>query len=175
MRVTDAPSRKILWPNEPKSLFGDPGKELQMKVIVPLDGSAFAEAVLPTVALLAHKGGIDVKLVSVLKPSSPAQETTGTSAENPEQALDVDSLVHEDYLTRVFKDHFLGRAGATVIEGRHVAEELIRHFRDEEADFITMATHGRTGLARLVMGSVAQDIMNTGDVPVMLVRPKGLN
>ena len=173
-----------------------------MKVIVPLDGSAFAEAILPTIALLAHKGGIDVKLVSVLKPSShhatwkenpisavearanidsmgtaqtPVHEPEGVLAQNPEQDLGADTLVLEDYLKRVSQDHFLGRAGAAVLEGEHVAEELIRHFRSEEADFIAMATHGRTGLAKLVMGSVAEDIMKTGDVPVMLVRPKGLN
>ncbi len=173
-----------------------------MKVLVPLDGSAFAEAVLPTVALLAHKGGVDVKLVSVLNPSghratwkenpisglearagvdsmgvaqTPVREPEAVLSQNLEQALEADALVHGDYLKRISQDHFLGRAGTEVIEGEHVAQELIRHFRDEEADFIAMATHGRTGLAKLVMGSVAQDIMETGDVPVMLVRPKGLN
>ncbi len=146
-----------------------------MKVIVPLDGSDFAEAVLPTVVLLAHKGGIDVRLVSVLKPSSPGHEPEATPTQNPEPALQPDLLVHEDYLKRISQDHFLGGAGISVREGEHVARELIQCFHDEEADFIAMASHGRTGLARLVMGSVAQDIMETGDVPVMLVRPKGLN
>jgi nucleotide-binding universal stress UspA family protein len=53
-------------------------------------------------------------------------------------------------------------------------EEILAAARDREVDLIAMATHGRTGLAQSVFGSVASSVLGSGTRPVLLVRPEGL-
>ena len=55
------------------------------------------------------------------------------------------------------------------------AEQILNHAREEEVDLIAMATHGRTGLARLLMGSVAHNLLQARVAPLMLVRPGELH
>ena len=50
------------------------------------------------------------------------------------------------------------------------AEEIVRRARDEKADLIVMGTHGRTGLGRLLMGSVAELVMRRAPCPVLTVK-----
>ena len=59
-----------------------------------------------------------------------------------------------------------------VIEGSPRAE-IIRYARQHDIDLIVLATHGRTGLAHVLMGSVAESVVRTAPCPVLIVRPEG--
>jgi nucleotide-binding universal stress UspA family protein len=52
------------------------------------------------------------------------------------------------------------------------AQEVVRQARDEQADLLVVSTHGRTGLARLVLGSVAEQILRHAPCPVLAVKPR---
>jgi nucleotide-binding universal stress UspA family protein len=59
-----------------------------------------------------------------------------------------------------------------VVEGSPKVE-IVRYARQEQIDLIVLATHGRTGLAHLLIGSVAENVVRTAPCPVLTVRPEG--
>jgi nucleotide-binding universal stress UspA family protein len=63
------------------------------------------------------------------------------------------------------------RVRSLVLEGQ-VAETILHFVREEHIDLIAMSTHGRSGLARMVIGSVADEIVRRSHLPVLLVHPK---
>jgi nucleotide-binding universal stress UspA family protein len=50
-------------------------------------------------------------------------------------------------------------------------DEITRYAADEQADMIVMATHGRTGLAHVLLGSVAEKVVQHADIPVLTIKP----
>jgi nucleotide-binding universal stress UspA family protein len=171
-----------------------------MKILVGLDGSAFSEAVLPAVAGLASHSDVQVELVTVIDedgvrawitpPASPVDqmqrvdEYSGLTLSRERKApvpVETSTQTSErvqrearEYLERVAKKQLPRGAQVKVITNGNPAEELVKLARKDKADLIAMATHGRTGLARLALGSVATKVLASGAAPVLLVRPKGL-
>jgi nucleotide-binding universal stress UspA family protein len=141
-----------------------------LRVVVPLDGSLLAEAVRGRVRVLAAARGAEVLLLRVVEPPVP---------------LEVDgegylSLHHRDaelaeaqrYLESVAGEM---RAEGIVVSTRAVVDQavptIIATAADYQADLIAISTHGRGGLARLVLGSVAAAVLHRACTPLLLVRP----
>ncbi len=140
------------------------------KILVPLDGSTFAEAVLPHVCALAKCTGAEVALLRVAirwmyDYAMPAPlPTSPMLAESDQEPA--------DYLDHVAAD--LRAAGfqvTTEICAGPVAETILEYAEGIGADLIAMSTHGRSGLARWFIGSVADKIVRGARLPVLLVRP----
>jgi nucleotide-binding universal stress UspA family protein len=172
-------------------------EEDTMKVLVALDGSKFAEAVLPSVALLAAETGCAIALVTVIKESAvrgtwrvpleppvvPIDISGGrVPAIEPRVMLAVETATQaaqrvadeaREYLSDIARRSFPG-AQIDVLFGEDVAGELLAYAERTGVDIIAIATHGRTGLARLLMGSVATRLVQNGKFPVLLVRPTSL-
>jgi nucleotide-binding universal stress UspA family protein len=127
------------------------------RVLVPLDGSELAEAILPLLGAGEHPWGSEVLLVRSLTPESPA----GPSAEGEAVA----------YLAA--QAHMLERAGLRVrYEVWHgdPSQTIINAADRGRAGLIAMTTHGWRGLDRLRFGSVAESVVRKARVPVLLVR-----
>lgn len=143
------------------------------RVLVATDGSVFSNAALPFAADLARRYGAGVTVAHVL-PDPAANLPIGPYM--------VD-LAREDAALReraagVLEDAVaaLGpNARPLLLQGRSrpVADVLADAARDERADLIVMSTHGRGGLARALLGSVAEAVLHRVKVPVLLVRPDG--
>lgn len=133
------------------------------QVMVPLDGSAFAEAALPLARALAARDGAILELVTVHEPVPTfAQADWESSARE----------WSEHYLnevTRRLGDLSSSTLRSTVLSGP-VAEELEEH-AEEGADVLVMATHGRGALTRAWLGSVADHFVRHSPCPVLLIRP----
>ena len=135
------------------------------KILVPLDGSTFAEAALPLALTLSRKTGADVHLVTVLEPVTSFAYEGWESA-----ALDWSQTYMEGAAKRIE-----GRSGGTVttaVVTGHTVERLQEEARNQHADVIVMASHGRGALSRLWLGSVADGFVRQADRPVILVRPE---
>ena len=137
------------------------------KIVVPLDGSPLAEAVLPQVTDLAYALATEVLLLRVaIAHAFPAG--------NPISLAEAEVRVvreAEAYLAAVAGR--LAREGVTVkttVRYGQAAPEIIDHVAFEGADLVAMSTHGRSGLSRLVMGSVAEEVVRKVGVPVLLFR-----
>jgi nucleotide-binding universal stress UspA family protein len=144
---------------------------LYNKILVPLDGSALAECVLPHVKTIA--GGCstgNVVLLRIVEPL-PAGTPPAVDFEVVQKACVKEA---EKYLARIQAK--LSKEGLNaetkVLTGRP-AETITDFTRREKVDLIALATHGRSGINRWVFGSVADKLVRSSSVPVLLIRPKG--
>lgn len=148
------------------------------KVLVPLDGSPFAEAALPT-AVGAAEGltGELLLLQATVMPTEPVMGPDNLVIANVDQLMESLEGAADDYLAEV--EQRLRREHPGLMVSRKVATGVASLTIDEVADgegagLIVMATHGRTGVGRTVLGSVAGDVLRFGRTPVLLMRPGGL-
>jgi nucleotide-binding universal stress UspA family protein len=140
-------------------------------LLVPLDGSKFAEHALPLALGIARRAGVDVEVVYVHVPLAPMY---AEAIPNVENTLNPTLLRRgQAYLDGVVK-RLAGVAAVPVrsalLEGP-VAEAVSARAEAVGAGLIVMTTHGRGMLTRAWLGSVADDLLRRATVPVLLVRP----
>jgi nucleotide-binding universal stress UspA family protein len=137
------------------------------RMLVTLDGSSFSEEVLTPAVEFARATGARLSLLEVVTRRGIRRlfRSGDRSAEAAEQFLrDVRRRVPEE----------LGGVDVRVVEQGNAAAGIVRETRREEVDLVAMATHGRGGLRRLVLGSVAESVIRGANVPVLLYRPTGV-
>jgi nucleotide-binding universal stress UspA family protein len=144
--------------------------EMLEKILVPLDGSPLAQAILPYVMVVAKGFHSRVILFHVAE--------TALDHEAPEQKTYADETMErirpmaDNYLAGVADE--LRREGIDVeakVVGGRAAAQIVEHAEQENVDLIAMSTHGRSELARLVVGSGVDKILRACEQPVLLVRP----
>ncbi|MCS6774784.1 MAG: universal stress protein [Anaerolineae bacterium] len=144
------------------------------RILVPLDGSQFAEGALPYAQMLARCGGGEIELLRVaVHPSNYIYVSDpGALADLYES----DRAHCEDYLRRVAARVTAETGVPTVIAVREgvVADSILDYAEDTGADLIVMTTHGRTGMERWLLGSVAERVVRGAKMPVMLIRPNAI-
>lgn len=141
-----------------------------IRILVGLDGSALAEAILPTVRDLARRLGGEITLLHVIHVPM-AVPTRG------EAGLD-DVVAAEErdagaYLRRIA--HTLEAADVAVRTAVTVGEtvpEIVRVAAHERVAMVALATHGRTGIARWLYGSIADGVLHHVGCPLLLLRPQ---
>ncbi len=145
-------------------------------VMVPLDGSELAECVLPHVEAIGT--GCNVARVSLVRVVPPLKLHGGVeSSLSPEvrQQLEDDSKeIARQYLeekARELRDK--GVATETAVLFGQVVHELIEFATAHEVDLIITATHGRSGVSRWFLGSIADRTLRASPVPVLMVRAPG--
>ena len=150
---------------------------LLRKVVVPLDGSKEAEAVIPYIEELASKLKLGVILVQVLDRGYNTLEGYFPLSD---QQMESDKTIATTYLNNMGAR--LKEKGITVSTEEKLnidiiygnpAEEIIKLANEKQVDFIAMTTHGRSGVGRQVFGSVAERILREGNTPLMLVKAPG--
>ncbi|MCK6628241.1 MAG: universal stress protein [Anaerolineae bacterium] len=138
-------------------------------ILVPLDGSRRAEAILSHVENLALCHGSKVVLLQVVEPKPLLIDGTNAVPDIVEHQHHLKDA--EAYLTTrqgEFREKGI-EARIRLAEGS-VVNEIINAAESENAELIAMASHGRTGLARVFYGSVAAGVLHRIDRPLLLVR-----
>src|SRR5579859_6339681 len=136
--------------------------------VVPLDGSELAERALPYAVRLAHAGQGRITLVRVaLAPPSMTVDGAGWERDQRE-AIEA----AEGYLAAVAEKFAAQAPVRTVVVYGRAAAQILDQVDRLEADGVVMATHGRTGLAHLLYGSVAETVLADSGVPVLLVHAR---
>lgn len=136
------------------------------KILVPLDGSSLAKAALPYAVELAGVTNGEI----ILLRAALAHTFPGADASEAQIAAVAEAEEYLAPLAQELRDRGLG-VQSCVYYGE-AAEAIIEEADFRQADLIAMSTHGRSGLSRLVLGSVATQVMRRARVPVLLVRPK---
>ncbi len=134
------------------------------KILVPLDGSQLAEGIIPRVEWLAkiHDGEVTllrVALAHMFPGADPVPHQVNVVREAKEYLAKVEANLKS-----------MGLKVNSVVRYGHDAQEILNHARERGFDLIAMATHGRTGLTQLVLGSVASKVIHTATVPILLCR-----
>lgn len=137
---------------------------IMKRILVPLDGSPLSEAILPVAEEWAKEDGAEVILLRAVRiPHGSAGDTDAevrAVAEGEAYLKELASRLERRGLTRV-------RWALWYDEPAHaIAEAAARN----GADLIALATHGRGGLSRLLLGSVAETVVRSARVPVLLMR-----
>ena len=144
------------------------------KLIVPLDGSQSAQAVLPYVKEMAKRLKLEVTLVQVISAETTVQfapmgPDTWAVPANVLERLDV---VASGYLAGVGKEleHEGISVGWDVLRGAP-ATSIVEFAKETPGSMVAMTTHGRSGLRRWVLGSVADQVVRASGEPVLIIRP----
>jgi nucleotide-binding universal stress UspA family protein len=139
------------------------------RVLVPLDGSAVAETVMPFMLEIAGPLDLEVTLLRVVQPIAPVviEGMRHVEVEDVE-ARRTDA---EEYLAPLAVE-LRGKGVRVRTEVRRgvPAHEIVAAARESGADLIAMSTHGRGGLGRILFGSVAQAVLQHAHIPVFLLR-----
>jgi len=163
------------------------------KILVPLDGSKLAECALPHVEELARGCGTEeVILISVTErvqgyraiegSTEPAVRSGGGwmgSSQPPVQQLVPEAFGKKEkqaqrYLDRIAKTLTAkGIKASTEVLLWRPAEAIVGYAKQYECDLIVMASHGRSGPSRWAHGSVADKVLRSSDVPVLIIRAPG--
>jgi nucleotide-binding universal stress UspA family protein len=149
---------------------------MYQRILVPLDGSELAECVLPHVEAIS--GGCQVPEVIFVRAVSAPQHISGAFynvAESELKQFHIKAKTSaEEYLKKLVERTKYDGANIkwTVIDGE-AAEALADYAKKVDADLIIIATHGRSGVSRWVMGSVADRLLRSSCAPVLMVRAPG--
>jgi nucleotide-binding universal stress UspA family protein len=147
---------------------------MEQKILVPLDGSALSERAIEPAEKIAKAIGYEMILFRVV--DSPLERTPGVGPEEERRAASASIDKATTYL-KAIASRIEGRGIRTRIEiGVGSPYSAIIALADkEDVEFIIMSTHGRTGLSRALMGSVAEKVVHMTERPVMLVKPEKIH
>ena len=155
------------------------------RILVPLDGSRFASRALKYAQELARPLQAEIIVLQVVKPAIPVTGSSGVEAgmQGPASArIAVEIAMNEDKRNVSAARRYLSRKArelkAQDIQASHrvivgdPAETIMAYAKKAKADLIIMTTHGKTGIVRAVMGSVADEVVRKSGKPVLVTRPK---
>lgn len=151
-------------------------------ILVALDGSELAERVLPHAEALAGKFGSSVTLLraitsldSILAATAPTpmigQPVVPYPSVDPTELLDAERAEATEYLQKVAERLSKGGIQVTIATPEGPASDaIVDHAHTKGVNLVAMTTHGRGGLGRLILGSVADDVLRRVACPLLLVR-----
>ena len=142
-------------------------------ILLPLDGSRTAEETFGYAERIVSKQEGKVSLLRVVPPvidqyAGPDDSYVVGYTEKVLQALQEEA---EDYLQQTAKSfHRKGISVDTTMVVGYPATEILEYIEKQKTDLVIMSTHGRTGLGRCILGSVADKILHSVNIPLLLIR-----
>ena len=131
-----------------------------------------SEAVLPQVRSLAQAHQAEVYLMEVAEPLRPYRYPQGVQMLEPivrEMRAEASAYVHR--MATMLNDQGI-RTHGEVVDAVDIANAILSYAADKGVDLIALATHGRGGVSRWLLGSTADKVIHSASVPVLLVRPE---
>lgn len=150
---------------------------MYQKILVPLDGSDLAECVLPHVESIAKGCGVqNVVFLRIVEPFQvpSGYDGPGFSTEEIKRIDSENKANAENYLGQmVSRTKYDGATGQSEVIIGKAAESIAEYATTNSIDLIAIATHGRSGISRWAWGSVADRVLRSACVPVLMVRAPG--
>ena len=140
-------------------------------ILVPLDGSKRAEAILPHVEGLAQRYSATVIFLRVTEPVPVVLSAAVVNPAVYTRVIELEMNEAKSYLAKLqseFRDK--GIESRTLVVFGSVVATILEIAKREDADLIAMASHGRSGLGRVFYGSVAAGVLHGVDRPLLLIR-----
>lgn len=141
------------------------------RICCALDFSETSRLAMAEAAEMARHCGAQLTLVHVHPPPPQVSADLLASARALEELASVD-LARDLAVWRTEAERLAATSVRTALVAGDPAAEILRYARDHGVDLLVLGTHGRTGLKRLVLGSVAERVVRQAPCPVMVVRPK---
>jgi len=151
-----------------------PEKGILNRVLVPLDGSKLSEGILPYVeAIIAGASGkakAEVTLFQVMEAVKYGVAEGGYKLPDV-QALGASARSYLDEMGAGLRAKGVAVESQVSTGIRSVDQEILQFAHTSNANLIAMSTHGRSGFSKIFLGSVADRVLHSGDVPLLLVKP----
>jgi len=148
----------------------------KLKVLIPVDGTEFSEAIFPKLAILAAPATTEILLLRVSDlVAQPSMSTPDLVKTHHSPALAEGNVRHSVREEMVAEAEMLSKMGYTVereVGFGDPVDQILFYAELAKADLIAMTTHGREGLSRLIVGSVAESVLHRAKAPVLMVRPE---
>ena len=158
---------------------------MYQRILVPLDGSELAECVLPHVTSIVEGCRVpEVTFIRVIEPietsvpirlegSTIWQQGLILEADVPKIEAELRDAANK-YLDRIINQTVLGasKVQSAVIYGK-AAESITEYATENKIDLVIIATHGRSGVSRWIMGSIADRVLRSAKIPIMMIRAPG--
>jgi len=160
----------LIKAGEPRSAMCK--RRLLAKVLLPLDGSKASETAVAYVEELAVMLKMEVTLLQVVEPKSiPIGAEPWYYSDYRQESLAAMGQSAHDYLSGIEQRlNAKGIAASSRTESGAASERILEVAEQISADVIAMSTHGRSGIARWAIGSVADRLAHAGNIPLILVR-----
>lgn len=133
-------------------------------ILVPLDGSALAETALPTAVQLVKEQGASLSLMRAVEAWGATRDLVEAEIsvirEAEQYLAKLADLLRANGCTHVKTSVWYGAPARSVIDAAEA----------QKADLIVMTSHGRSGISRLIMGSVAESVLRGTTTPILLLR-----
>jgi nucleotide-binding universal stress UspA family protein len=149
------------------------------RILVPIDGSSAAKRGLEEAILLAKDQAARIGLLHVIDESMIVRSFDATTFMPSNYIDDLTKNMAEGGRKLLGRAEEQARQAGAVVEttlvearGRRVADVIVAQAKKWKADVIVIGTHGREGLARVVLGSDAELVVRESPVPVLLVRSR---
>lgn len=168
----------------PKAEAADLARKVSLRrILLPLDGSSLAEEIIAPSQELAGLLGAELELLHVLKPvqaTSYALQAFDFGVMDPQIQGQIDTFQEgqvkksQKYLERLatqLNSHSISTTAKVLIADQAVPA-ILHEAEKSSADLISLKTHGRRGLARMLLGSVADKVVRSSHIPVLVQRPK---
>jgi nucleotide-binding universal stress UspA family protein len=136
-----------------------------MKILATFDESPFSEATIPLLAMLAPLPGVQIDLYSVAEVTAAFDDNT-IGKRRRELTVYLNGIA-----ARLPKGPAYRVSTDVAMYPMDAAAVLIERARSERPDVIVIATHGRSGVVRMLLGSVAEKLVHAGVAPALLVHP----
>jgi nucleotide-binding universal stress UspA family protein len=141
------------------------------RILAPTDRSAFSESAVAYARALAKHFGAELHVLRVLDDEEKAiNEYAVTGVMDPDGPKDD----YSRWMAELVGEHGDVKRIESVRVATDVPETIVRYAKQNDIDLVVMATHGRTGLTHLLMGSVTETVMRTAPCPVLTLRPDTL-
>ncbi|MFP3976188.1 MAG: universal stress protein [Dehalococcoidia bacterium] len=149
------------------------------KILVCVDGSELAEQILPYVTEVASRFDSKVVLLQIVTiPSAMFAMTSGVEAGPPPPEVTIEQVKMEEktaleYMERMAQPLLQKGVDVEWITIQGVPHrEIVRYARENQVELIAMTTHGRSGLGRVVYGSVVDFVMRKTGLPMLVIKPQ---
>ena len=139
------------------------------KILIPLDGSKNAESILPYARHLANNLKVPIELLEVVDIIEALRTMSAAEGLFAERLAEGDIRRSGEYLGTIARS-FSGVPVKTTVRQGHPAEIIIETAANEKDTLVAMASHGRSGLNRFLLGSVAEKVLRGSENPLLLVR-----
>jgi nucleotide-binding universal stress UspA family protein len=178
--VADAVIRRsalpVLLVRPDESASPQPVLENLSRILVPVDGSALSEAILEPAKELASLAGAELMLVEVIQPlASPLETQSAAPLRFGVELTNLRRKEAAEYLRNLAEECLKVGVKSTYSTplGSNVANTLLGLAESPTVGLVAMATHGRGGIKRLAIGSVADKLVRTAPRPLLVYRPSG--
>ena len=153
------------------------------RLLVPLDGSRFGSRALRYATAVAQHFDAEIILIRVIRPTTPVIAAEAHGIASPaESEIAVQAALEADKRKTARAKRYLSEK-VRIIKSRHTkasyrmaigdpAQSIMQFSKNENVDLIVMTTHGKSGLRRAVMGSIADVVIRESGKPVLVIRPQ---